>query len=230
MRYLGGKTRIAPYVSIALKSLWTDKHTDYYEPFVGSGAIAECMADKIDAPMLLSDLSLDLILMYMALKDGWMPPENITESEYQELRVSEPSPLRGFAGYGASYGGKFFGGYARGEGRNYAGETRKVLLKAMSKLGRADFIHCSYTDIQLTGKALIYCDPPYADTTEYGNAPKFDSNQFWTVVRDWREMGHTVVVSEYKSPDDFTSVWERERSTNIRPKNGNESRVERLFI
>lgn len=75
--------------------------------------------------------------------------------------------------------------------------------------------------------ALIYCDPPYVDTTKYSTG-KFNTNHFWETVREWSQ-NNIVFVSEYKAPDDFTAVWQKEIKLAVRSKDGCEPRTEKLF-
>jgi DNA adenine methylase len=42
--------------------------------------------------------------------------------------------------------------------------------------------------------------------------------------------GNTVIISEYKAPNDFKCIWEKEVKTEMRTNaNGREDRIERLF-
>jgi DNA adenine methylase len=76
---------------------------------------------------------------------------------------------------------------------------------------------------------LIYCDPPYKNTTQYGATGDFDADAFWSVVRRW-SMNNTVFISEYVAPDDFKCVWQHETRLEIRNKNNvREPRIEKLF-
>ena len=61
-----------------------------------------------------SDSHEDLILMWQALMRGEMEPfADVTEVEYAALKTAAPSARRGFVGFGASFGGGWFGGYGR---------------------------------------------------------------------------------------------------------------------
>ena len=80
--------------------------------------------------------------------------------------------------------------------------------------------------------ALIYCDPPYQGTTQYGAFDGFNHELFWQTMRNWVNNGNTVVVSEYNAPDDFVCVKEMTSqmglsvgNTTNRPK-----RIEKLFM
>lgn len=82
----------------------------------------------------------------------------------------------------------------------------------------------SYADYEYREGDVIYCDPPYKNTQEYGI--QFDSDAFW----EWtRTRNYPVYVSEYQAPEDFVSIWSKEKrvllSSNSRPH-----RVEHLFV
>ena len=58
-------------------------------------------------------------------------------------------------------------------------------------------------------KALIYCDPPYKDTKQYGTSKGFNHDEFWQWVRDMSK-NNIVVVSEQQAPEDFKCIWSQE--------------------
>lgn len=231
MRYLGGKSRLSKYIAPIIKN-HSDGKEQYVEPFVGSAAVAERLArNGFSLPMLLADAAEDLILMYRKLQSGWVPPTRVPEHFYKTLmNCNTPSALRGFVGYGCSWGGKFFGGYARGEGRNYAAESSRALRKTINHLGGARFILSDYRELVLDAPSIIYCDPPYRGTTKYEAVPEFCSDDFWVRVRGWESEGHTVIVSEYAAPEDFVCIWQKKHHTSVRSKEGSERRTESLFM
>ena len=228
MRYLGGKTRLSVHLAPVLKRLYQEDHRDtYIEPFVGSAAICSSLSSLPNR--FASDTNLDLILLWQAVCDGWVPPDCISEEEYNALKNAPPSALRGFAGFGLSFSGKFFGGYARdNRGDDYAGQCKRSLLKRKSLLQEVRFLHLDYTEWN-PSNALIYCDPPYIGTTEYKGASDFDHDRFWNCVREWSK-NNTVVVSEYQAPDDFTAIWTKDVSLGLRSSSQGERRVEKLFM
>lgn len=72
---------------------------------------------------------------------------------------------------------------------------------------------------------VVYCDPPYAGTDGYGR--EFDHEAFW----QWcRTRDFPVYVSEYRAPEDFISIWckEKRRLFNHRVLSANA--VEHLFL
>jgi DNA adenine methylase len=224
MRYLGGKYKIRKQISCYLESVRGGR--DYLEPFVGSAAVLQEMRGARTA----SDSNKALITMYKALQEGWLPPDSITEEMYAHYRMTqdEDDPLTAFIGIGCSFGGKWFGGYARGGiKRNYAREAKSSLVKLVPFIKDVHFNTCSYSDYT-PKNMLIYCDPPYEDTTGYGN--NFDSLSFWNVMREWSE-NNIVVISEFKAPSDFRCVLSIGSRTSIRnSKNISALTVEKLFM
>lgn len=225
MQYFGGKARIAKDIASVLNE-YRKPNQLFIEPFCGGINITCLMGDNVIA----NDKNIELIEMYKAIQNGWTPPENVSEQEYEEAKTTGDLKLKAFIGIGCSYSGKWFGGYARGKsGRNYAKNAKNSLEKKFKTIGKVDFTSKSYDEL-LFENALVYCDPPYNDTTKY-KFGAFDSEKFWQWCRVKSNEGNIVIVSEYKAPDDFKCIWQKETKTDIRTKaNGKESRIEKLFI
>jgi DNA adenine methylase len=220
VRYLGGKFRIRKQIIAYLESVRKGK--DYIEPFCGANWIVSGMTGNRTA----SDLSEDLILLWQALQQGWIPPTAISEQEYNDLKNAPASALRGFVGYGLSFSGKWFGGYARNSHlRDYCANARGSLLKILDSIKDCSFVHCDYSFYDSTVEnCLIYCDPPYAGTTKYRF--DFDHSKFWNWVRETSKR-NTVVVSEYSAPEDIPLALEISTKTDLR--GANQDRIERVY-
>ncbi len=212
--------------------------TNYYEPFVGGASVAVSMA-KLNPSlnMHLSDIEPNLIILWKALQQGWQPPNTLSEEEYQKIRRRPLTSLHAFAGYGCSYGGKLWGGYARAVAtdRNYASEAARLLLTKIKRLpvSKVTFDTKSYHKIEPLPNSIIYCDPPYNNYTPYDQTPWFNHRIFWKWARNKAREGHLVFVSEYGAPLDFTVVWEREHTTSLKGSMGKGKvyqRFERLFV
>ncbi len=172
----------------------------YIEPFVGAANVIAHMSGNRKA----YDAHPDLILMWNALKQGWRPPDFVTPELHASLRHAEPSALRAFVGFGCSFGGKFFGGYARSsKERNFAASAIRSLDRKMVTLRDVTFERGYFHELEPKG-ALIYCDPPYAGTASF-SVGKFDHGRFWEKVREWSRE-NTVIVSECSAPEDFSVV------------------------
>lgn len=236
MRYVGGKSKIAQHLAAEMLAA-SEGRVVYWEPFVGGGSMLPHMAPFF-RQTVASDISDDLILMWQALQRGWMPPEVVTVEEYNELRTAPPSALRGLVGFGGSFGGKWFGGYARGgfdskgNPRNHQWESARAAMRIRDAIASSPvtFERRHYQTIQPQWGDVVYCDPPYAETQGYGAAGEFDSAAFWETAERWSELGATVFVSEYSAPEGWESVWSaNKRQSLVRPDQGRDIRVEHLF-
>lgn len=229
MRYLGGKSRVSKKVGTFLNHIIKERRaTAYVEPFCGSCWITKEINPAI--PRYCSDIHQDLILMWQGLQQGWMPPDELTEPEYQCLRNASPSALRGFGGFGCSFAGKWLGGYARchTHPRGYCSNAKRSILKKLPHIQDVRFKNCSYAELPPMENFVVYCDPPYSQTTSYSGTGQFDHEAFWQWVRLVSKRNF-VFVSEWQAPSDFKTVLTIPTTTCIRPKDGNEPRVEKLF-
>ena len=225
MRYFGGKARLGKAIATKIHELCGLEIENYYEPFCGMCSVME----NINAINRYgSDLQPDLILLLSAIQSGWLPPTVVSEEEYDELKKAEPSPLRGFVGFGCSNSGKFFGGYARDKtGRNYAQNAHNSIIKKGAKLNNVSFTNKQYNDLSITN-SVIYCDPPYDNTTGF-TVGDFNSQDFWDWVRIMSK-DNIVFVSEYNAPDDFNVVWKKTVKTDMNNSSLKKiARIEKLY-
>ncbi len=186
MRYLGGKARLSDEISSVLNQI----DSEYYlEPFCGVCWVGQKVEKRV---RIFSDINPFLIAMWKAAKEGWIPPKHVNEEEYARVRLDTSDPaLHGFVSIAASWGGKVWGGYARGsksngEDRNYTLNAHNQLMKRIKYFKDCKFLCCRYTKVFKTLLAfdkpcVVYLDPPYDATTEY--AYKFDTIKFWHNVR-----------------------------------------------
>jgi DNA adenine methylase len=231
MGYLGGKSKIRKQVALFLESKRAPGQL-YFEPFVGGGWILQEMSGW----RVAADGNEALISMYQALQRGWVPPEFVSEADYAECsRIRDVTdPMTAFCGVGCSFSGKWFGGYARSDTRNYAANARSSLKMQLPAIRDAVFSHGLFHQWQ-PRNALVYCDPPYANTTKYGAFDGFDHDLFWQTMREWVAAGNTVVVSEYSAPSDFSVVAEFETKSDMHVAKvtagaTKSKRVERMFM
>ena len=223
MRYLGGKHKISNQIVTILEKLRKPNQL-YVEPFVGGAHIIS----KMSGHRVGSDSNIYTIEMLKKAQQGFIFPQVVTEKEYLYYK-NNPSlcdkGLRGFIGFGCSFAGKWFGGYAKDQKRNYAGEASRYLNKISKSIKNIKFYAVDYKDLSPKNR-LIYCDPPYQGTTSYGSY--FDHNEFWDIMRDWSKE-NTVVISEYSAPSDFKEIAQFPKTLGLRTKKGNEIRTEKLF-
>ena len=230
MQYFGGKQRTAAKLAAFIRPTVVERGA-YVEPFVGG---ASMMAIQPAPVRIGADANEALIAMWRALANGWVPPDVVTETTYFNVkqRRDVTDPLTAFVGFGVSFAGKWFGGFARdGRGRNYAANAASSLRKKMRGLSGVVWHSGDYRTVPLPPRAVIYCDPPYAGTTQYGAIGAFDWAAFWAWCLARHAEGFAVFVSEYAAPTSFRAALEISTKTDIRTKaSGKESRVERLFV
>lgn len=228
IKYMGSKARLSKYI-IPIITQDLGKFDFYWEPFVGGANSIRFVPNVI--PRYGSDVCPYIIGLLQAIQNGWIPPEEIDEELYRNIKNHKEEYhdyVVGFAAYCSSYSGKFFGGYARGENRNYVEEQRKAVLKHKDKISDIIFSCNSYDSMSLPlGRGIIYCDPPYAGTTRYKN--KFDHDKFWKWCDNKVLEGHKLFVSEYIAPPNWKCIFEKEQVSSLTQNTGAKKGVERLF-
>ncbi len=231
MKYMGSKARIAKYIlPIILKG--RKEGQCYVEPFVGGAN----MIDKVDGWRIGADSNEYLIelLKHCSMLLSYDLPSRIYEDDYNHVKNNKhlySKHIVAHIGFNASFGSKWFGGYARP--RKATGYDRDLicgknsLIKKMHLINGVEFKCCSYDNIQLPDNCLIYCDPPYANTTKYKD--DFNNDEFWQWCREKAAEGHQVFISEYNAPDDFECVWQKEIQSGLNT-NTTKKGIEKLFI
>jgi len=228
MRYQGGKSRIAQDIASVISVRGGDC---FVSLFCGSCAVESKVQGF--SRKILNDRHQYLIALLQGVQRGYELPESITPEQYRHIREhkDDDPTLAGFVGFGCSFGGKWFGGYARNAtGTNYAAQSKRSLLKDMATLQDATFVCADYRRVCIPPRAVIYADPPYNNTTGY-HGDRFDSAEFWIAMRLLADTGHTVFVSEQEAPPDIQCVWERKFTRTLdRNKSNQFSVTEKLFF
>ena len=233
MRYQGGKTIIAPAISQKILKIMNEKNIKpdiLVSLFCGACSVETRLADHFDK-VICNDSHKYLIALLKAVQEGYQLPEYISEQQYKYIRDNKDwdKVLTGFAGFGCSFGGKFFGGYARNRtNRNYAMESKKSLMRDKKHWNNIDFICRDYKDVKLPDRCVIYADPPYNNTTGYKT--RFNSDEFWDYAREISK-NHLMFISEQNAPKDFMSIWERKKTRTIDNNKRNQPVIkENLFV
>ena len=221
MRYLGGKQRISKELSCFLNSQLKENQS-FVDLFCGSCNIVS----KIDNNRLriANDKHYYLIEMWKALQNGWEMPDIVTEEDYKYIKEhkDENPPLAGFVGFGCSYAGRWFEGYARSGERNFCLNAKNSNLKILQKIQDVIFYNEDYKDVNIPIGSLVYCDIPYKDSKPYSKKEVgiFNYNEFYQWVRDNSDK-YDIYISEYKHnvPEDFEIVWEKKSKKDLKNKN-----------
>lgn len=154
-----------------------------------------------------------MIACLSALRDGWIPPERVTEDEYRDIKEHKekyPPELVGYCGYQLSYGGKFFDCYRRDKvgKRDYCKEAYNFTFKQVPYLRGIEFGVKDYRELVGIEDAVIYCDPPYRGTGKYIVIGGFDYEYFYNWCFKMAKK-NVVLVSEYWMPDGFKEIWSK---------------------
>lgn len=236
---MGSKSRIAKeIVPLIQYYIQESGFFTYVEPFCGGCNIV----DKIDCKTrIASDRHYYLIELYKNLNLMEKLPKFVTKEHYSDVRDCFNKELGyfedwyiGAIGFLASYNGRFFdGGYAglvntkTGTVRNYYDEAKRNLIEQAPKLTGIEFVCSNYKQLSIDINNVVYCDPPYKNTKQYGVSKNFDYSEFWDWVRQ-KSKDNIVLVSEHQAPNDFKCIWEAPIKRTI-DNNKRVDTVERLF-
>jgi DNA adenine methylase len=204
----------------------------YVEPFCGG-----CnMIDKVNGNnRIANDIQFYLIEMFKALQNNWQPPDFVSEEMWYDVKKNKEEylpALVGFIGFGCSFSGKWFGGYARGNQnngnpRNYCMESKKNVLNQVNKLKEVQFFNVNYWELKIPDNSIIYCDPPYANTEKYKDG--FDTDKFWNWCEQKVKENHIVFVSEYSAPLNWKCIWSKIVYNTLDLNTGAKQGTEKLF-
>lgn len=167
-------------------------------------------------------------------------PERILEDEYKLVlnnKQNYPDWYLGLVGFCASFGAKYFGGYARNSINDNSGDWSagaiRNLKKQIPNIMNVEFYNVDFRNIPLNKikNYVIYCDIPYSNTTKY-STKSFPYDNFYSWVKEASEH-NTVLISEYSMPSEFTCIWSKETKTLLnrnKEKGDNKNiRFEKLF-
>ena len=232
MRYMGSKRRIAKHILPIM--VWDRKPGQFWvEPFVGGAN----MIDKVDGNRLGADINEYLITLFHGLQNGFVPPDFVSEEFFKWTKNNRTvCPLTAFIGFGCSYAGMWFAGYARNvkkdapnaellnrTTKSFCKHSKNGIMRQLPNLLEVGFLHCSYDELYVPPNSKIYCDPPYEGTTGYKDG--FSHPEFWQWCRVKANEGHDIYISEYNAPDDFICLWSGELTNGVSGK----KETEKLF-
>lgn len=236
MKYVGSKARLSNQLAPIIQSYidgMGDRCNGYWEPFVGGAN----MIDKIKCEYKYgTDKNKYLIALLRHIQQTVDDlPNTITEDEYKTVNNNFNNYPDWYVGlvWFCSVNCKWWGGYPRGfkaDGvtpRDITNEAIRNIKKQAPTLEGISFARLNYANCSADG-FVIYCDPPYRDTTKYATGG-FDYDKFYA----WcKEMSKTniVLVSEYWMPEDgFECIWSGELKCTL-DKNSRSNKIEKLFL
>jgi DNA adenine methylase len=235
MKYVGGKHLQAKYyvpiINILLEE-FGDSPTTYIEPFIGGGNIfAKVGAENKNLVQRIGmDIDCDLIALWEYLRDNPEAPDiiPIDRETYYDVKANPASYepyFRAYVSIACSYRAKKWGGFARDTTDRKTNKTRQYTSEGISRIKKDaallkpnDTFYClDYLEIKsesLTNNTVMYCDPPYANTTGYREG-SFNHEEFWTWVVSLKQAKPEakILVSEFTIPENIphTVLFEKEK-------------------
>lgn len=218
MRWTGSKKNQAAKIVELFKPF--NDGRPYIEPFLGSAPVLAATAGFWKGLLVASDVNRFLMAYWLCVQRGRrLDRDTITKEEWAALRDRWRGGDRTwellYVGFGTNnapsqnnlYDASFKDNLAYQ--KRYVEKVRPALEKA--RLLNKDFLW--FEPVAVHGGNLIYCDPPYANSTrESCNMPAFDYVGFWDVVRRWSK-NNVVFISEREAPADFECVLEISKTT-----------------
>lgn len=231
MKYMGSKRRIAKHIlPIMLNEAENHGITTWVEPFVGGGNMIDKVPDTYKR--IGYDINNHVIHAMIDIRDRPFDLlESFTSKERNKYKVGEAMSLYSHACIVTSFGADLCGGYARESGSDdttFCGYGKRNAIKQSPLIQDVDFICDSYANLSFNN-CLIYCDPPYKDTSKY-KTESFDYEKFYDWCRE-QAKNNVVFISEYNMPSDFKEVWRGEIKTNFSSsrKKATHNATEKLF-
>ena len=240
MVYQGSKNRLAKYiVPIIQKYIDENNIKTYIEPMCGSCSIIEKI--KCDN-RIAADINDELIALLQYVKSDPLlsiAPDDCNFEHYADVRENRKlgtckysKEYTALIGYCGSYGGRYYdAGFGRDKTgkRNIYKERAANLKKDSPLLQDIELRCCDYTEFANYKNCLLYFDPPYLGKKQYSKQ-SINYKEFYDFLRKLSE-NNIVLVSEYKMPNDFKCIWQKERK--VMQKSDRiiaDKAVEKLFI
>lgn len=217
MQYMGSKARLSKELAPIIQSYIQDDTKGYIEPFVGGANMIDKIIHNNKIGVDINEYLIEL-LKYAQNKEL---PESISEDEYNKVRnnkESYPKWYVGLVGFCGSFGAKWFGGFVKGNDNRDRQKEAIDNLRKQAKLEQfknIKFVSKSFLNLpknKIKGY-VIYCDPPYKDTTKYKDNI-FPYEQFYKWCTEISK-DNIILISEYSMPCEFDVIWEKPHYTSM---------------
>ncbi len=216
--YLGGKIRLSKHIVPIIESYIENENTLFIDLFCGGCNIV----DKISKTnnKIANDNHKHLVNMWIELQKGWKPSNlEYTKKYYDYVKNNQnklPSHLVGLVGFHYSYGGKWWGGFAKSRYEDHIQRSVSKTLEQVQLLNDVKFTCYDYKYYSNIKDAVIYCDPPYKKTTQSSTRynVEFNHEEFWGWCR-MMSKNNIVLVSECDVPSDVKVLWQKVHNSNM---------------
>lgn len=220
MKYMGSKDKHAKQI-IAITLARRAPGQTYVEPFVGGANVLKYVPQE-QGPRIGADVNRYMVALHTALANGWEPPQSFTKTEYAKIQRGPESwakahgefgeAIVGFVATGCTFGSTWMGAWVKDydpeertdiKDHSRCAQSARSCLRDAPGLKGAIFVCSSYDKLVIPDRSIVYCDPPYANTSSY--VGERDINR-WKIAPFWQwadrqvDAGHTVYVSEYTGP------------------------------
>ena len=238
MVYMGSKDRTAKYLIPIMNKIIKDNNIDYFfDMCVGGGNLSANKKHHLDVKNIIGvDNNKYLIALLKKVQEKDFEFIWVSKEEYHKVKSNKNNYedwYVGYVGFLCSFAGKFFNGYT-GINRNSKRTTSKKgynnLINQKIRLNKLNLFHKDIFNIdynKLPKNSLLYFDPPYENTTKYHS--KFDNRKFWELVNKLSK-DFIVLVSEFNAPNDYISIWSKEKVSRINSQNVYKKDMEHLFV
>ena len=180
----------------------------YCEPFAGMLSVFKQITERMkennidpsNIPFKFNDINKNLIKLLKGLKNGWKPPKKIiSKEEYEKLKNQKSNSLKKiYVGYAYSFMGMYYSSYFIKETSMENQRESSIGLGKLLSQYNTELLSGDYTKIKNLKGYIIYCDPPYKNTSqEYGLEEVFDNDSFEKWVNQMKK-DNLVFISEYK--------------------------------
>lgn len=213
IRWVGGKSRLLPRIVPHIP----DRIQNYYEPFLGGGAVFLACASRVTGRSILADLNEHLISAWVAMRDH--QPElsellkwysaNDSKDFYYSVRSAAPSSLIEMAGRFLYLNGVSWNHLWRENSRTGAmnvpwgdRQFRGIDAASMKAIGgmlsRADIVTADFREVLKTASEgdFVYLDPPYLPIFSQPGVEKEPTAKFNKYTAKTFEMPDLIELSQ----------------------------------
>lgn len=219
LKWAGGKRAIIPEISAHLPS----EFNDYFEPFVGGGAVFFAIESRIKHRAYLSDVNRELMLTYKVIQkdcenliDALKIHKKKHDAEYykkirEQHEHTDPVKLAArfiylnktcFNGlYRVNSSGRFNVPIGSYKNPNICDEENLRAVSLVLKITQLTF--GEFTKLNPESGDFIYCDPPYHGTFTHYSSGGFDDDrqrELKSCADQWRDLGAKVMLSNSDTP------------------------------